>query len=185
MERFRNKYRIASARAQWWDYGWNGAYFITICSKNREHYFGEILGSKMNLSKTGIIADIFWHEIPHHSPIVELGDYVVMPNHIHGILILNNPDLVSNNRNAQTNGNARRDVACNVSTTSISPKSNTVSAIVRSYKSAVTRHSNRLGLPNGWQARFYDRIIRDYDEYQRISEYIINNPANWQRDRFK
>src|SRR5690606_30081265 len=92
MEKYKNKYRIASARAQWWDYGWNGAYFITICTRNREHSFGEISGGKMVLSNTGVIADILWYEIPNHAPFVELGDFVVMPNHIHGILILNKPD---------------------------------------------------------------------------------------------
>ncbi len=68
MDKFQNKYRIASARAQWWDYGWNGAYFITICTAHREYFFGEIENEKMILSKTGIVADILWHEIPYHVP---------------------------------------------------------------------------------------------------------------------
>ena len=66
----------------------------------------------------------------------------------------------------------------------ISPKSVTISAIVRSYKSAVTKHVNWLGLESGWQSRFHDRIIRNHQEYQRISEYIIANPASWEEDRF-
>src|SRR5690606_30576081 len=88
MDRYKNKYRIPSARAQWWDYGWNGAYFITICTQNRVHFFGEIKEGKMTLSRLGVIADMLWHEIPNHSKYAELGDFVVMPNHIHGILIL-------------------------------------------------------------------------------------------------
>jgi putative transposase len=92
MDKYQNKYRIASARAQWWDYGWNGAYFITICTKNMEHFFGKIVNKKMILSPTGVIADILWHEILNHSSFFELGDFVVMPNHIHGILILDKPD---------------------------------------------------------------------------------------------
>jgi putative transposase len=87
-EKFRNKYRVPSARAAWWDYGWNGAYFITICTKNRLHYFGTIENRKMTLANCGVLADVFWHEIPNHSNYVELGAFVVMPNHIHGILIL-------------------------------------------------------------------------------------------------
>jgi putative transposase len=67
---------------------------------------------------------------------------------------------------------------------SISPKSNTISTIVRSYKSAVTKHANRLGLENGWQSRFHDHIIRNDAEFQRISDYIINNPNNWTDDKF-
>ena len=87
-EKFKNKYRIASARLQNWDYRWSGAYFITICTAEREHYFGEIENGKMNLSNLGVIADIFWHEIPIRKPFVKLGEYVIMPNHIHGILII-------------------------------------------------------------------------------------------------
>lgn len=66
----------------------------------------------------------------------------------------------------------------------ISPKSNSVSTIIRSYKSAVTKHANRLGFENGWQTRFYDHIIRNDAEYQRISDYIVNNPKNWGKDKF-
>ncbi|WP_229598209.1 transposase [Runella aurantiaca] len=91
-EKFQNKYRIASARASWWDYGWNGAYFITICTKNREHFFGKIVDSKMQLSSIGVLADVFWHEIKNHAKNVELGAFVVMSIHIHGILILDKPD---------------------------------------------------------------------------------------------
>ena len=89
MDKFKNKYRITSARASWWNYGWAGAYFITICTQNREHFFGEIENDKMILSPCGVLADVFWHEIKNHTQNVELGAFVVMPNHIHGILILN------------------------------------------------------------------------------------------------
>jgi putative transposase len=228
-EKYQNKYRIASARAQWWDYGWNGAYFITICTFKRKHFFGKIVNKKMILSQTGVIADILWHEIPNHAPFVELGDFVVMPNHIHGILILNKPDDV--NTNVETKNGGDTDTGTNTDTDTnfdivetlhatslhhhhhhhhhhdprtdpdpsppdhhqppknekmaeISPKSGSVSAILRSYKSAVTKHANRLQLPNGWQYRFHDHIIRDDAEYQRISDYIINNPANWKDDKF-
>ncbi len=98
MTKYMNKYRSESARAQWWDYGWNGAYFITICTADREHFFGEIKNGKMILSPTGVIADLLWHEITNHSKYVELGDFVVMPNHIHGILILDKPNEFVNNR---------------------------------------------------------------------------------------
>ena len=89
MDKFRNTYRIPSARWQNWDYRWAGAYFITICTGNREHYFGEIADGNMHLSGVGILADVFWYEIKNHATNVELGEFVVMPNHIHGILILN------------------------------------------------------------------------------------------------
>lgn len=196
MKRYRNKYRIASARAQWWDYGWNGAYFITICTQNRAHLFGEIVGGNMHVSPLGAIADVLWHEIPTHAPFVELGDFVVMPNHIHGILILDKPDGVNEMGGNDGTGTVETGHALSLQQqpTSQPPSvgqkrfqnigKNTVSSIVGSYKSAVTKHANRLGLENGWQARFHDHIIRNDAEYQRISDYIVRNPQNWNNDKF-
>lgn len=80
-----------STRAQWWDYGWNGAYLITICTRNMEHFFGDIVNSPLIASKMGQCAETIWHEIPNQFEYADLGDFVVMPNHIHGILILDNP----------------------------------------------------------------------------------------------
>ncbi|MBN8574243.1 MAG: transposase [Candidatus Kapabacteria bacterium] len=198
MAKYQNKYRSESARAQWWDYGNEGAYFITICTKNREHFFGEIINGIMHLSHLGVLADVFWHEIPHHSPNVKLGAFVVMPNHIHGILILNGnvgtlngnvgtlhatslrqqqqrPSSLSQPPNPET-------ITKNQQMANISPQSGTVSAIIRAYKSAVTKHANRLGIENGWQPRFHDHIIRNDIEYQRIHNYIVNNPLKWEKD---
>ncbi len=91
-DKFQNKYRIASARLPNWDYTSNGAYFITICTKDRIPYFGRIENKKMILSNMGIIADLMWHEIKNHAKNIELGEFVVMPDHIRGILILNGGD---------------------------------------------------------------------------------------------
>ena len=95
-DRFRDKYRIPSTRLQNWDYGWAGAYFITVCTKNRVPYFGEISNGKMELSPVGVLADVFWYEIKNHAQNVELDAFVVMPNHVHGILILNKIDVPEN-----------------------------------------------------------------------------------------
>ncbi len=216
MDKFQNKYRIPSARLQFWDYCWAGAYFITICTAGREHYFGKIISEKLEISQIGSIADILWHEIPNHSKNVELGAFVVMPNHIHGILILTNTvetlhatSLQSGNSNSNTvetlhatslqSGNSNSNTAETLQATSlqsgnsnsknefmagISPKSNSISAIIRSYKSAVSKHSHQLGFNFQWQPRFHDRIIRNDDEYQRIVNYINTNPENWKRDKF-
>lgn len=180
--KFQNKYRISSIRAQWWDYGWNGAYFITICTQNREHYFGEIQNDKMVLSEVGIIADILWHQIPIHHKNVELGDFVVMPNHIHGILII---DKKLNNANIVETGHALSLSEKPGSQRFQNIGKNTISSIVGSYKSAVTKHANRLGYTHQWQKLFYDNIIRDNNQYQRISDYIVSNPENWAKDKFK
>ena len=86
---FQNKFRNETIRLQNWDYRWAGSYFITICTKNREHFFGEIINGKMNLSNIGVLADIFWYEIKNHAKNIKLDVFVVMPNHIHAILTLN------------------------------------------------------------------------------------------------
>ena len=78
-DKFQNKYRISSARLKDWDYSSNAIYFVTICTQNREHYFGEIADGQMNLSETGNMANRFWFEIPKHFPFVQLGEFVVMP----------------------------------------------------------------------------------------------------------
>ncbi len=186
-EKFKGKYRNESARLQNWDYGSDAAYFITICTKDREHYFGEIQKGKMQVSPAGAIAHALWFEIKNHAKNIELGEFVVMPNHVHGILILDGNNDIAN---------IGRDVACNVPTetetpnqkneqmTAISPKSNTISSIIRSYKSAVTKYCNRLELTFAWQPRFHDHIIRNDESFHRISEYIKNNPANWHEDKF-
>lgn len=187
MGKYKNKYRGQTIRASWWNYGWNGAYFITICTKNREHYFGEIINREMVLSHTGVIADIFWYEIPNHDPFAELGEFVVMPNHIHGILILDNPVRslhATTPQSLQSPADPQSPPGKDEKMAAISPNSHTVSTIIRSYKSAVTKNANRLGFENGWQSRFHDHIIRDYAEYERISNYIRNNPRNWKEDKF-
>lgn len=138
----------------------------------------------MVLSEVGIIADILWHQIPIHDKNVALGDFVVMPNHIHGILIIDK----------QPTNIVETGHALSVPSPSL-PKpgsqrfqnigKNTISSIVGSYKSAVTKHANRLGYPHQWQKLFYDNIIRNNNDYQRISDYIVSNPENWAKDKFK
>lgn len=195
MAKYKNKYRSESARATWWNYGWAGAYFITICTKNRNPYFGGIIlgePNKMILSNCGVLADVFWHEIPHHAKNVELGAFVVMPNHIHGILILSSDsDLSESESHVHVRtGHALSQQFPQSPDLSESQKrfrnqgKNTISSIIGSYKSAVTKHANRLGFEFGWQTRFHDHIIRNDAEYQRINDYIESNVQNWKDDTF-
>ena len=88
MTRFKNKYRSETARLPYWDYGWDSAYFVTICTKNKEHFFGEIKNQEMICSDLGIIAKKYWEEIPNRFPFVLLDVFVIMPNHIHGIIVI-------------------------------------------------------------------------------------------------
>jgi putative transposase len=213
-DKFKGKYRNESARLQNWDYGWDAPYFITICTKDRVHHFGEIENNKMKLSHQGVIADLLWYEIKNHAKNVILGEFVVMPNHIHGILIIDGNDdaNVGTGQNVGTTHAVGTGHALSlpepinetpiVGTThalSLPPPQpqktigqqryqnqgqNTLSSIIGSYKSAVTKHCNRLGLEFAWQTRFHDHIIRNDESFQRISEYIKNNLANWKDDKF-
>ncbi len=114
-DKLQNKYRISSARYPNWDYRWSGAYFITICTHYRKPYFGNIINGKMQLSGIGILADVFLYKIQNHTKNVELGEFVVMPNHVHLVLILNGEngdnfpggfgDIGGNGRNGGNGGN--------------------------------------------------------------------------------
>lgn len=144
-EKFRNKYRIASARLQTWDYGRNGAYFITICTANRNCYFGYIQSGVMHLSEMGHIARKLWLEIPAHFPFVKLSEFVVMPDHVHGIIIIDKPKP-DNNENININTVTVEAPNLGVSTVTNSNicdnskkwKPATIGVIINQYKRIVT-----------------------------------------------
>jgi putative transposase len=183
MIKYKNKYRIPSARLQTWDYANEGAYFITICTKSMTHFFGKIENKSMELSHIGVIADLLWHEIKNHTENVELGEFVVMPNHIHGVLILN--DLIERDSTSEISEQKPIDLTKTIGQMRFQNQGkNTISAIVGSYKSAVTRHARRLGFEFAWQPSFHDHIIRDATSFETIKNYIVNNPANWGNDKF-
>ena len=222
MKKFRNTYRTQSNRLPGWDYRNAGGYFITICTQNREHFFGECQNGKIKLSTAGMIAQGCWYQIPYLNPNAHLGAFVVMPNHVHGILILDdmgnndNDDImgvetfesnvstpISNVSTSSSNVSTKSpnvSPSSNVSSNStddtnshkneffkkISPKSGSVSRIIQQYKTVCTKHI-RLACPEmgfEWQSRFYDHIIRHADAFYNISNYIINNPKNWDEDKF-
>ena len=182
MEKYQNKYRIASVRLQSWDYANEGSYFIIICTKDRRHYFGAVKNGKMVLSNAGVIANLMWYEIKNHGKNVELGEFVVISNHVHGILILNEMAKLDPGPIVQT-GHALSLKSPGQQRFQNQGK-NTVSSIIGSYKSAVTKYCNRLDFEFGWQTRFYDHIIRDGRAFENISNYIVNNPAKWDIDKF-
>ncbi|WP_044211085.1 transposase [Flammeovirga sp. OC4] len=163
-----------------WDYRWEADYFITICTKDFKSKFGKIENGKMTLSHIGIIAELFWYQIPTFKTNISLGTYVIMPNHLHGILQIRD---FSNKKDTQSLIPPQIQ-SYNKSYSTASPKEGSISAIVRSYKSAVTKHARRLGYSFEWQPKFYDHIIRDGKDFVRIENYIDNNIENWNKDRF-
>lgn len=148
--------RKNSLRLQGYDYSQSGAYFVTILAYKRHHLFGNIINDTMSYSQIGKTALYCWQEIPKHFPSVELDAFVIMPNHIHGILILH-------------------DTAHKV----------TLGHIVGTFKGAVTRTVKR-NYPDTnqplWHRSFHDHIIRSDKSYVYISNYVQTNPARWAED---
>ena len=182
-EKFRNKYRIESNRLRGWDYGWNAPYFITLCTQNREYYFGDIKDGKMKLSEIGKMAEKYWDEIPEHFPFVKLDAFVVMPNHIHGIIII---DKIDDGRNVETQNFASlQSSTSSPSKNKFGPQSKNLASIIRGYKIGVTKNARQINAGFAWQSRFHDHIIRNEKSFQTIKNYIINNPLKWDTDKLK
>ena len=232
-DRFK-KYRIASARLQGYDYGQNGAYFVTICTKDRLQYFGNIVvgnvetqyfasppqnfaeaqnfapGNKethyyasLRASQIGEIAIDFWKKIPEHFPFVVLDEFQIMPNHLHGIIIINKMlvenksepgmqnELLLETQNEllpETQNELLPETQIIASLhegykNKFGPQSGNLSSILRGYKAGVKSFATTNNIEFGWQSRFHDHIIRDKNEMNRIRKYIIDNPDNWVKHR--
>jgi len=188
-----NIHHRKSIRLKGYDYSQAGLYFITICVQDRKCRFGEIAGvenfqPEMILNDAGKIADECWLEIPKHFPNTVLHEHIVMPNHVHGIVELlqtGSPNVGVQNFEPLRSPNElpRNEFQ------KIIPHS--IGSIVRGYKTGVTKwfQNNNVRIENFqpqpiWQRNYYEHIIRDEKSYQRISEYIINNPKNWKEDNF-
>lgn len=160
-----------SMRLKDYDYSTNGYYFITICTKNKIECFGKITNGKMELSEIGKIANQCWLEIPEHFPNTKLDEYIIMPNHLHGILIIENDPAFVGNKNF-----------CSLPWQT--KLSRSLSSIIRGFKIGVTkwcRNNNHKEFQ--WQKSFYDHIIRNEESLDNIREYIRNNPLKWEFDR--
>jgi putative transposase len=198
---FRNKYRIESTRYRGYDYSSPGKYFITICTKNKIRYFGKIDNGKMILSETGQIAEKFWREIPDHFPNIKLDEFIIMPDHIHGILIINQdyfvqaPKLGASTDSTKIISPGKLLKAPNLgastdSTKIISPGkllqapklgAATIGLIINQFKRICTITIKTRGFDFAWQSRFHDHIIHTRIELYRIRKYIRENPEKYIR----
>lgn len=154
---YQNKYRIESTRLRGRNYASNGGYFITICTHGREKFLGQIVAGKMQLNDYGTIVEKCWFDLPNHYKNIVLDAFVVMPDHIHAIIIVDNGVE-----------------------TGLRPVS--TCEIVRALKSFSSRRMNELDHSAGktrWQMHFHDHIIRNDQELCRIRQYILNNPSAW------
>ena len=170
MDRFQSKYRIPTTRVAWHDYK-GGAYFVTICTAKRTHDFGEISNGQMSLSPVGICAQECAQNISVHFPHVDVPLFVVMPNHIHLIVIIHTDGNESQRNQQQRQQNK------------FGPQSQNLASVIRGFKIGVTKFSHQNNIPFEWQPRFHDRIIRNQEEMNRIAQYIEENISRWDFDK--
>lgn len=188
-----------------WDYSSSGFYFVTICTHNHTNYFGEIKNKRIELNQIGKIVFQNWVDIPNHFSNILLDEFIIMPDHIHGILIIKNINMCRNapwrvhptnntvhptnndlivhptnnytNNNLNINKNAPRRVP-----TGIEPLTpNSISSIINHFKGNITKLCKNNNLNFKWQPKFHDRIIRSEKEYWIRKQYIKNNPKNWDK----
>ena len=198
-EKFKNKYRISSPRYRGWNYAWNGIYFVTINTQKQKCYLGDIISGRMNISDMGNIANNIWREIPLHFPFARLEDFVIMPNHIHGLIVIEKELSGGRDRvcgredccerdaiNRVFTDDERRIINGGVTGYDNPMGKNSLSEIVRWYKGRCSFEIHRLsGVDNfHWQARFHEHIVRNEKSLEKISWYIRNNPAKWYDDRY-
>ena len=144
-----------SIRLQGYDYSQSGAYFVTICTFQRQHLFGEINNGETQLNVTGQIVSAIWQKIPQHFPNVELDEFILMPDHLHGIIVISEQ----------------------------AEQSISLATIIQNFKSVSTRKINKINQNSGisiWQINYYERIVRSDQELHRLRQYILANPENWQ-----
>ena len=163
-----------SLRLKNFDYSSNGMYFITICTYGKEPFLGNITDGVVNLSPLGKIAEQEINVVNHKraSDFIEITKYVIMPNHIHMVIQIFNPNTFHEYQKESFS----------------QPTSKSVPSIIRSYKSAVTKRAHEILNSNDsfniWQPRYYDHVIRNEEAYHRIWEYIDTNPLRWNEDKF-
>jgi putative transposase len=171
-----------SIRLQGYDYTQSGAYYITIVTYQRQHLFGEVVNGVMHLNELGKIARDEWFKTAVLRAYVELyeDEFVVMPNHVHGIIWIENKD---GGDNTTIVGTRRRRVPTVEQFGK--PVSHSIPTIVRAYKSAVTYAVNALQNQRGgvlWQRNYYEHVIRDEKDLKAKRDYILSNPLNWEDD---
>ena len=170
--KFKSKYRIESVRLRSWNYASPGWYFVTVCTKHKEIFFGNVIDGEMDLSEAGRIVSEEWLKTAKIRSNIILDEWVVMPNHFHGILVIT--EQISS---VET---PRRGVS-----TRSKWKPGTLGAIINQFKSISTKRIRRVGTSAfAWQPRFFDHIIRNEDALSRICTYIQNNPQKWEIDKY-
>ena len=167
--------RRNSIRLQGFDYARQGAYFVTICTRNRECFLGDVEDGKMRLSDSGRLAMAVWEGLPSHYPHIQLDTYVIMPNNVHGIVVLEDKDdrhVGAGLKPAPTDANTDK-------------VRHGLPEVVRAFKTFSARHINAFRGSVGlsvWQRNYYEHVIRSDESLNRIRQYIMDNPSRWHED---
>jgi putative transposase len=185
------KHTRRSIRLQEYDYSQPGGYFVTVVTHHRACIFGEIISSKMHYFDLGRIAEECWESIPRHFTNVEIYPYVIMPNHIHGIITIHDDSSRGTIYRAPTEDTNVKDLQdLNELHTQGKrnenfgkPISGSLPTIIRTYKAAVSRRAKQeLGFVNVWQRNYYEHILRGEADWKTIHKYMLVNPENWGND---
>jgi REP element-mobilizing transposase RayT len=206
MTLYRNKYRVESNRWQFWDYSAPASYFITVCVQDRKNILGEIVNHKIELSNAGIIVSDYFAEIPKYHKRIILDKWIVMPNHFHCIIKLGDYDFdngVSDIGNGDV-GNVDKIHVDKIHEFYLrykktKPSENDIKQyrklrrkmlipmIMGKFQMQTSKQINIINITPGnknWQNNYHDHVIRNDTEYNRIKQYIKNNPMNWKDDKF-
>ena len=167
MTKFKNKYRIETSRLKDHDYS-QGSYFITICTRNRVPYFAVLNEDELDLTEIGEVALSCWEEIPEHFTNVQLGPFVVMPDHVHGILSLTPADKSTNP--------VRRNV--------FGPQKRNLASVLKGYKIGVNKLAKQINFEFAWQYRYWDTYLRNNEAQSVVTEYIMKNHEQYISDHF-
>jgi len=173
------KHHRRSIRLKGYDYSQAGAYFVTICEANRECIFGEIVDGEVHPNQFGEIVLKWWNELPTYYAPVDLDEFVVMPNHVHGIIV------IMDDVTGEPRPNNSDDVGAGLSRPSAPPEKRTLGQLVGYFKFQITTEINQIrdtGNVKVLQRDYYEHIIRNEREWNAIAKYIRDNPANWGAD---
>jgi putative transposase len=182
-----DKHHRRSIRLKEYDYSQPRAYFVTICTRERECLFDHVVNGEMQLNDAGEITRRCFKDIPVHFPFVELDAFVVMPNHVHGVIMIQGRGEASvvPQTTCAVKTQCRRGERSFAPTTTTTPKSpsRTIGSIVRGFKIGVTKWFRaNTNVHSVWQRGYYEHVVRDEDELEAIREYIQGNPARWDED---
>lgn len=167
------KHHRRSIRLPGYDYTQPGAYYITICTYQRQCWLGNIINGQMYFNQLGKIVYKFWQVLPKRLPHIQLDAFVVMPNHLHGILIISKENECKIPTSIYTEEKFGKPVVGSIPT------------VIRSFKSSVTKQINLMRetpYPPIWQRNYYESVIRSEKHLENVRLYIVNNPLNWEKD---